>query len=252
MLKQLTACAVLAGALLLGIPTHVQAGNVAVHGSTTVLEMIVKPNKAKIERKSGQRLSLLGNGSGQGIKDLMAGKAQVAMISAPLDAVVSKLNQKDPGSVDGSLLVPHLVGAARLAFIVNKANKVTSLTIKQVTDIYAGRITNWKQVGGKDAPIIPVIDIKGTGTRAMVEKKLLYGGDVVGTAMETKTGSEIIQAVATNPDAIGISMEQSVVTSVRQLQVDRSIERPLIFITMGEPKANVARVIAATRSVGFF
>src|SRR5277367_1824353 len=76
------------------------AGQVSLHGSTTVNNVILVPKKAEIEKASGQQLEIVGNGSGRGIVDLVEVKAQIAMISAPLEDEVKKLNEKTPGSVD--------------------------------------------------------------------------------------------------------------------------------------------------------
>jgi phosphate transport system substrate-binding protein len=80
------------------------AGQVTLHGSTTVNNAIMVPKKAEIEKASGQQLDIVGNGSGRGIVDLVEGKAQIAMISAPLEDEVKKLNEKTPGSVDAGRL----------------------------------------------------------------------------------------------------------------------------------------------------
>jgi ABC-type phosphate transport system substrate-binding protein len=72
----------------------VWAGQVSLHGSTTVMNTIIGPNKTEIERQSGQQLELVGNGSQRGIADLVAGRAQIAMISAPLAQEVRKVNEK--------------------------------------------------------------------------------------------------------------------------------------------------------------
>src|ERR1700736_2301723 len=92
------------------------AGEVSLHGSTTVMNMILAPKKAEIEKASGQQLDIVGNGSGRGIVDLVAGKAQIAMISAPLEDEVNALNKKTPGSVDIARLKAHQIGESRVAF----------------------------------------------------------------------------------------------------------------------------------------
>ena len=230
-----------------------QAETISVHGSTTVSSTLLTPNKAKIEKKSGQRLNIVANGSGSGVKDLLSGKAQVAMISAPLDAVVAKLNQKDPGSVDGSVLVPHLVGGTTIAFVVHPSNPVKSLTMKQVTDILTGRIKNWKEVGGKNAPITVMAENKGGGARSLVEKKLLYGGDLVATVKETGGGAATVtKGVAANPNGFGVSMDAALDKTVAQVTTDKTIRQPLILVTIGDPDANVMSFINAARSTGFF
>ncbi len=81
-------------AVVLTVTQAAWAGQVSLHGSTTVMNTIIGPNKTEIERQSGQQLELVGNGSQRGIADLVAGRAQIAMISAPLAQEVRKVNEK--------------------------------------------------------------------------------------------------------------------------------------------------------------
>ena len=87
-------------AVVLAVTQAAWAGQVSLHGSTTVMNTIIGPNKTEIERQSGQQLELVGNGSQRGIADLVAGRAQIAMISAPLAQEVRKVNEKTQGAID--------------------------------------------------------------------------------------------------------------------------------------------------------
>jgi ABC-type phosphate transport system substrate-binding protein len=69
--------------ILLTFSPLAHAENIAVHGSTTVCGIVLTPHKADIERISGQTLDIVCNGSGRGLADLIAGKAEIAAISAP-------------------------------------------------------------------------------------------------------------------------------------------------------------------------
>src|SRR5207244_12985207 len=95
------------------------AGEVTLHGSTTVVNVIIAPHKAEIEQQSGQHLVIVGNGSQRGIVDLVAGRAQIAMISAPLAEVVRKVNEKTPGTVDAAELKAYHIGESCVAFAVH-------------------------------------------------------------------------------------------------------------------------------------
>ncbi|MDH3594691.1 MAG: substrate-binding domain-containing protein [Rhodospirillales bacterium] len=254
MLKKILAFAALGAALSLGLPTDATAGAVSIHGSTTVDTTLIQPYKSKIEKNSKQSLKVVANGSGSGLLDLIAGKAQIAMISAPLDAVIAKLNHKNPDAVpDGSVFVPHMVGAARVAFVVHKSNPVKSLTQKQLAGILAGRIKNWKEVGGKNAPIVVMAEQEGGGARSMVEKTLLYGGDIRATLKEADNGAaDVPPMVAKDPNALGITMEAKSNSIVNKLRTDKAIQQPLILVTIGEPAPNLAKVIDAAQTAGFF
>jgi phosphate transport system substrate-binding protein len=87
-------------------PLHQVAAQstVKISGSTTVNLNVFQPFKAQIETAPGVTLEVIANSSGQGLEDLIAGRADVAMLSSPLVAVAGKINQKQPGAVDMSTL----------------------------------------------------------------------------------------------------------------------------------------------------
>lgn len=95
---------------------------ISLNGSTTVINTLVRPHLAEIEAASGQQIVVTGNGSQRGLADLMAGKAHVAMISAPLELEVDKINAKQPGAIDFVRLRAHVVGSARIVFAIHPDN----------------------------------------------------------------------------------------------------------------------------------
>jgi len=233
-----------------GLAFAADAATVTVHGSTTVASNILTPHKGKIEQASGHSLKIVANGTGRGIADLVGGKADLAMISAPLPTVVAKANKKKPGSVDGSKLVAHQIGATRVAFAVHPSNPVKNLSLAQVGDIMAGKIKNWSEVGGPDKPIVIVSESKGGGVRSMVEKELLSGGELGGQVRELPNAPQVVKVVAQVPNAIGIAIDATIDSSVMALSTDGSIEQPLILVSIGQPTAEQAQVIEAARQAG--
>lgn len=96
------------------------------------------------EKKTGIKVDLEGGGATRGIRDTARLKIDMG------GSCRMTLPETDKIELHATL---HPVAWDALAIIVNKTNKINSLTTQQVKDIYKGRITNWKQVGGKDAPI---------------------------------------------------------------------------------------------------
>jgi phosphate transport system substrate-binding protein len=238
--------------LLFAVPMKVaSAGQVILHGSTTVTRMIISPKKAEIEEASGQQLEIVGNGSGRGIMDLVAGKAQIAMISAPLEDEAKKLNRKTPGAVDVARLKTHQIGESRVAFVVHPGNTVKSLTNAQLADIFAGKIKNWKDVGGPDLLIVIVTAQPGDGLRAMVEATLLKGGELPTETRALSNVTQVPKVVSQLPGGIGIVAPIAIDSSVVELRGDTPIVQPLILVTMGEETPEIRRVLdAAAKASG--
>jgi phosphate transport system substrate-binding protein len=236
--------------LVLATTSIAAAGQVSLHGSTTVNNMILTPKKAEIEKASGQQLDIVGNGSGRGIVDLIDGKAQIAMISAPLEDEVKKLNEKTPGAVDGTRLKAHQIGESRVAFAVHPSNAVKSLTNAQLTDVFVGKIKNWKEIGGADQPIVVVAAQPGDGLRAMVESSLIKGSSLPSDTRAMPNATQVPKIVSQRPGAIGILAPASIDSSVAELRGETSIVQPLILVTMGEETAEIKQVIEAAAKAG--
>ena len=223
--------------------------DVSISGSTTVAGSVLVPYKDKIEEIAGMSIEINAIGSSRGIRALVQGKSDLGAISAPLASVVRKINKKKPGSVDGRSLIAHPIGSNSAAFIVNQSNPVKRLSLKQITDILAGRIQFWSEVGGNSVKIEIMTTQKGGGIRSLVEKKLGKWGDVMTTTNEVQTGPQVVFAVTQVPQALGISTAAHLNSKVYALDTDKTIRQPLFLITKGEPDARLQQVIDAVQSL---
>jgi phosphate transport system substrate-binding protein len=226
-----------------------RADTVSIHGSTTVSNAVLTSHKADIERASGETLDVVANGSGRGLADLVAGKADMAMISAPLESEVAATNAKTPGSLDPTKLVAHQIGQTRVAFVVNPSNPVKSLTIAQIAGILSGKTVKWSEVGGADQPIVVVAATRGDGVRSVVEGRLLAGASFLATARELPNAPQIVQVVGQLPNAFGVTAAGSLKAGVTALMTDETIGQPLILVTMGPASAGANRIIDAMKAV---
>lgn len=232
-------------ACLLALGSIAQASTISIHGSTTVSNAVLVPHKADIERISGETMDIVANGSGRGLADLVTGKADMAMISAPLEAEVAASNAKTPGSLDPARMVAHQIGEARVAFVVHPSNPVKALTLAQITGILSGKITKWSEVGGPDQPIVVVAATRGDGVRSVVESRLLGGASILAQAREMPNAPQIGTIAAQLPTAFGVTSAASVRDGVTVVKTDQTIGQPLILVTLGAASADATKVITA-------
>ena len=135
------------------------------------------------------------------------------------------------------------IGVDALVFIVNEDNPVTDLTQQQLRDIYAGKITNWKEVGGDDGEIVLVGREAGSGTRDGFES-IVDVKDSCKYAQELTATGAVISAVEANPLAIGYASLSAVGDTVAMVTVEGvecsedtvkdgsyKIQRPFVFVT---------------------
>jgi phosphate transport system substrate-binding protein len=220
-----------------------------VHGSATVAKSILLPNQGAIETETGLALTVVANGSGNGLKDLVAGKADVAIISAPIKVEEELTNRKSPGSLDVSGLQEHPIGAKSINFILNPKNPVKTLSEDQLKAIFTGKITSWKDVGGPDKPILLVIETAGNGTRANVTAVFLAGAEFAKGAREMQALAQVAKVVAQAPHAIGYGNSSSISDAVLVIQ-GTAVKQPLAIVTKGAPTAEVQKLIAASSRLG--
>ena len=244
--------ATMATAVALLLPTFagpVGAAELRVSGAATVGRGIIIPNQAAIEQETGLTLNVIVNGDGNGLKDLYAGRSDIAMIAAPMRASEAALNRATPGSLSIADFQLASVGSVSIHFVVNPANPVKSLTPSQVHDIFTGKITSWKDVGGNDAPIVVVAEVPGQGSRTNVEVTFLGGEPITANARTMQALVQVVQVVAQVPTAISYGNGASITGGVFVIP-DIGIEQPLGLATKGAPSAEALKLIAAVGKYG--
>lgn len=172
--------------------------NVTISGSTSVGPLIEK--EGEVFKSLNKDISVQVNqlGSSAGIKDAINGTVQMGMSSRDL-----KEDEKSTGLKEVEIAYDGI------GIITNKVNTVKSLTLSQVKDIYTGKITNWKEVGGKDSQIVVVSREDGSGTRDAFQDIVGYKSENLIKEAQIGDGSGNIKStVSTNENAIGfISFE---------------------------------------------
>ena len=240
MQKQLT----LIAAVLAAFAPTAFADVVKLHGATTVMNVVVNPNREDVEKKTGHTLEIVGNATGKGLVDLADGNADAAMSSEPLEIAVEAAAAAGK-TLDIKTLRMHEIGKDEVVFVVHPSNPVASLTWDQIRDIQTGKVTNWKALGGKDQAITVYSDATTGGTRALVKHIVMNGQDygaAVKAQVNVKRVAEVVAVDESGFGAVGRGFADP--AKVKSLQ-SKKLERPLGFVTIGEPSAKVAAVIAA-------
>ncbi len=230
--------------VLAAVAVSARAAEVRLNGATTVVDRLVNPYGARVEKATGHSLVVVGNATGKGLVDLVSGRCDAALASEPLDIAV--IAAKAAGKeVDASSLRLHVVAHDEIVFIVNPANPVRNLTWEQLRDIHTGKITNWREVGGKDQAITVYTDAVTGGTRAMVKQVVLGGADYGPGCVALAAVKRVADMVAADPSGVGGIGKGFVDPSRCPILATKKLERPLGFVTVGEPSPTVRAVIDA-------
>lgn len=173
-------------------------------GSDTLVNIALAWAETYREVEPDVSIAVTGGGSGTGIASLINGTVDIANASRAM-----KENEIEDAQANGIEPVEHVVAIDALAIITNLENPVDSLTIEQLSDIYTGRVTNWQEVGGNDAPIILLSRETNSGTHVYFLEEVVRRGESDNTdifapqtlLMPSSVG--IVSEVRRNPNAIG-------------------------------------------------
>ena len=221
-----------------------------IRGSTVVEKDVLLPAAAAIKSATGVEIKVLGMGSGRGMTALFEGKTSVAAISETLEEAVASA-KKSAAETGSSVTVPanlmfHELGKDRVAVFLHKDNPVNSLTKAQLKDIFSGKATNWKQVGGADLPIKIFMSSPGSGTRAVFQKLALDGAEYGSGIAEFRTSLAAIVEVGKQPAGIGVAgptlLDDAKSPNLKIINTP-SVERPLALVTVGQPSDSARKVI---------
>jgi phosphate transport system substrate-binding protein len=209
-------------------------GTVMLAGSTSVGPLAQKLGEAF----KGGTIEVQAGGSTAGIKAAHEGNADIGMASRELT------DEEKAG------LVLTEIAKDGIAVVVHPSNSVADLKVDQVKEIYMGKITNWKDVGGPDKSITIVTREQGSGTRGAFEEMVMGKGNKIEDAalVQPSTGG-VRKTVAGDESAIGFISIGLLTNEVKPLKLNGveatsanvsngtyPVKRPFLFLTKGEPK----------------
>jgi len=228
-------------------------------GSDTLVNLALAWAETYIELHPEVRISVTGGGSGTGIAAMINGTVDIANASRAM-----KPEEIAAAEANGITPVEFTVARDAIAVVVHPSNPVDGLTLQQISDIYTGKITNWRQVGGEARPIVLLSRESNSGTYVYFlenvvrlgdkESDLLFSPDTLLMPSSEGISTEVRQ----NPNAIGydglgyVTPDQKMVA----VAVDASgpyvlpsvdtvndgsypISRPLYMYTAGEPSGEI-------------
>jgi len=241
----IVAVAVVAIAALMLTSGSGNASTIDVVGSTSVQPVAEKLAEKYQSSHPDVRINVQGGGSSVGIKSTQEGTANIGMSSKDL-----KDDEKEG-------LTEFVIGNDGIVIAVNTENTVSDLTKDQLKDIYSGKITNWKEVGGPDATINLVTREEGSGTLDAFESIVMGKDDKIKADAIVQSSTEAVkQTVKQDPNAIGFVSYAAMSDDVKALSIggvaptddtiadgSYDLQRPFIFLVKGTPSGDVKAFI---------
>jgi len=216
---------------------------VVIEGSTTVLPIAQAAAETFMQQNQGTEIVVRGGGSGVGIASLLDKTCDIADSSRAIKD--SELDKATTNHVDPQA---HVVAMDGIVVIVNPANPISGLTIKQIKDIYTGSVSNWKELGGNDEKIVVISRDSSSGTFEAFGALVLGGAKVRPEALLQASNQAVASGVARTQGAIAYVGLGYISSEVKALQVNGvtpsketvltdkyPISRPLYMYTNGKP-----------------
>lgn len=267
-MRQLLSTMLLSLAVL--VPSQALAKEeLVINGSTTVLPIVQKVAENYMAANPNVDIALSGGGSGNGMKALLDGLTTIAMTSRDI-----KDSEKEQAVRKGVDPVRTAVAVDALVPVVNPQNPVKSLTLEQLKNIFTGKITNWKEIGGNDAKIVVISRDTSSGTYETWEELVMKKAKVMPQALLQASNGAVVQALSKNRNAIGYVGIGYLTPSIKDLHIGELVATPesalskkwplareLYLFTNGQPQGLAGAFIKymldpakgqkAVREVGF-
>jgi len=231
-------------ALLLNVSPLSAEEKIVIDGSTTVGPIAKAFAEYYMKQNPGVNITVSESGSGNGAKSLINGGCDIADMSRFMKGKEFKAAVEK-----GIFPVAHVVALDGIAMIVHPSNPVGEITMAKIKDIYTGKITNWKDIGGPDKKIVMISRDTNSGTYETFEKLVMKKEKIVEGAEYVGSNGAVRSRVQNTPGAIGYVGLGFLDKTVKGLKVNSiyptlqtistgtyPIARPLFMFTNGYPK----------------
>jgi len=175
-----------------------RAKSVTVKGSDTMVILGQKWADAYMKAHPGAVVAVTGGGSGTGIAQLINGTIDIAQSSRSM-----KDEEKAQAEKAGGAVEEHAVAKDGVTVYVHESNPLATITLDQLRGVYTGTITNWKELGGADKPIVVYSRENSSGTYVFFKEHVLGGADFVEHAQTLPGTAAVVNAVTKDPSGIG-------------------------------------------------
>ncbi|MEM9445692.1 MAG: phosphate ABC transporter substrate-binding protein [Verrucomicrobiota bacterium] len=229
------------------------AEKVVIKGSDTLGAKLV-PQLAEAYKVSNPETTfeIAAEGSSTGIAAVIDGTADLGMSSRP-----AKPKEVSAALAKGVKMKPTIVAFDGIGIIVNKDNPISSLSLKQVEEIFTGDVTDWNTVGGNSGTISMYTRNTSSGTYSDFKKMAMSKRDYAGAAQKMAGNEQIASEVAKNPLGIGyVGMAYLKTPGIKVVKIDGvlpsmetvreqqyPIARPTFFYSNGAPSAKAQKFV---------
>src|SRR5256885_7118929 len=210
-------------AATLGVVASASAGSITVKGSDTLVILAKKWAEVYMSKHPETKIQVTGGGSGIGFAALQNNTTDIADASRPIKAAEKAACIKAFGKTPRE----YKVALDGLSVYVHADNSINELSIEQLGKIFTGKVTNWKDVGGSDAPITVYSRENSSGTYEFFKEHILKGQDFVSSAQTMPGTAALLQNVSRAKAGIGTA-GRAYGRGAKALKIKKTADSPAI------------------------
>lgn len=228
--------------IMLGIQQVVSADEIKIGGGGAALDGVIKPVKEPFEKTTGITIKLNYSNDILSYKNLLANTVDASTFGGSFEDFIKLIQKNNVAFSQPSDYTVTQIGKARIHTVTHKSNPIKSLTKEQLKGIFTGKITNWKEVGGSDAPILVVLSLTNTATNNAFQKAVQDGAPLLTEFIDANSFKDITFKVASNPEAIAFGPLSLLDGTVKDIETP-GFFRPINLLTKGKPSAPINKLI---------
>jgi len=244
---------IIAGAVvvfLLSLCFSVFAEEIKVAAGSTASAAVLQPLKEHFEKATGHKLSILTAGSKAAMTELEKRNVHAACAAHTFDELMASLKSAVPAADAAAFQWVGVAEPTKMIVVVNKRNPAAKLSKEQLRDIFTGKMTNWKDAGGPDMPVIPVNAALVPLTNSAVKKYILDDQPFTKDILSVNTTEDVKLAVSSNAEAIGFISPALTDASVKIVDAPVVTLSPVVVVTKGAPSSSVQQMIDFIKGPG--
>ncbi len=221
-------------------PTGSQSPRIVIRGSSTLLPVVKIWVNEYRRTTTATDIDIKATGSSEGIEDLLAGRADIAMASRPITE--TEISTAKRG---GLVFRETVVARMGIAVVINRDNPVSSVMVDKLAEVFSGEIRNWKEIGGPDEMITVVRKTSGWSPE-FFRRRIMGDSEYASESLIVDSKEEIVDEVGKRIWSIGVTGMPDALPALDQIRLMRltgktseedstyALSRPLYFYTTGD------------------
>ncbi|MBV5340506.1 MAG: substrate-binding domain-containing protein [Deltaproteobacteria bacterium] len=214
----------------------------------TFINRVFDPVRRAFRDKTGIDIKVLFRDPIPALSDLEKGGVDAAGASLPLEEWLEQGRSAGVPVKELAAYISYVPVTEKLMIVVNEGNRIKVLSNEQLKAVFTGRVLNWREVGGDDAPILVVWPSINSGALIIFKQRILDNGPLTKVIYDVESIADTPDAIAATPEAIGIITGTAPGKGVKEIAP--AIVRPLTLLYKGKAVPNLQKLLDFLKGEG--